>query len=212
MSRSAIDVNAAERTTIERRPVRQAEETRRRLLEAGAAAFARDGFHATKVAAIARAAGVANGTFYLHFERKEDIASELSQIAVTDLARRMSEVHEGTADPERANRAEVEALVEFVLANRSLVVALLSTDEADRGGMADLLTSQREAEIRAGQAAGTYTGAVDPEIAARAEVSMLAGVLRWWAQSEFAIERERVVEALAGLRRFGSQPREGETS
>ena len=41
--------------------------TRARLMDAAVAVFARDGFEAASVNEIARAADVANGTFYLHF-------------------------------------------------------------------------------------------------------------------------------------------------
>jgi AcrR family transcriptional regulator len=45
-------------------------ETRRRLLQAARRLFVQRGFHATRPQDIARAAGVAAGTFYLHFDNK----------------------------------------------------------------------------------------------------------------------------------------------
>src|SRR5688572_20208073 len=44
---------------------------RRRILDAAVAVFARDGFASAKVAAIAKRAGVADGTIYLYFPSKE---------------------------------------------------------------------------------------------------------------------------------------------
>ena len=46
-------------------------DTRRRLLKAAGELFVERGFHATRPQDIARAAGVATGTFYLHFADKE---------------------------------------------------------------------------------------------------------------------------------------------
>lgn len=46
-------------------------DTRRRLLKAAGELFVERGFHATRPQDVARAAGVATGTFYLHFVDKE---------------------------------------------------------------------------------------------------------------------------------------------
>ena len=48
-------------------PARSRADTRRRLLEAAVALFAERGLHGVTSAQIARRAGVATGTFYLHF-------------------------------------------------------------------------------------------------------------------------------------------------
>jgi AcrR family transcriptional regulator len=52
-------------------------ETRRRLLEAGAVHFARDGLERASVDAIAIAAGYAKGTFYNYFDSKEQLFGEV---------------------------------------------------------------------------------------------------------------------------------------
>jgi len=49
------------------------EQTRARLLQAAAAAFQRQGFKGTRVADIARAAGVSNGALYSHFDSKTEL-------------------------------------------------------------------------------------------------------------------------------------------
>jgi TetR/AcrR family fatty acid metabolism transcriptional regulator len=48
-------------------------EKRSRILKAAILIFGRRGFHEARVAEIARAAGVADGTVYLYFENKEDL-------------------------------------------------------------------------------------------------------------------------------------------
>lgn len=53
------------------------EETRRRLLEAGAEHIARDGLERASVDAIAIAAGYAKGTFYNYFDSKEQLFGEV---------------------------------------------------------------------------------------------------------------------------------------
>ncbi len=52
-------------------------EARRRLLEAGAEHFARDGLERASVDAIALAAGYAKGTFYNYFDSKERLFGEV---------------------------------------------------------------------------------------------------------------------------------------
>lgn len=49
------------------------------IIEAAVKTFARTGYHRTRVADIAREAGVADGTVYIYFENKEDILVSLFQ-------------------------------------------------------------------------------------------------------------------------------------
>ena len=57
-------------------PLSRGEATRARIREAANALFLRDGVEATTVEAIAAAAGVSKPTFYLYFQRKEDLLLE----------------------------------------------------------------------------------------------------------------------------------------
>lgn len=49
------------------------------LIEAAVKTFAQTGYHRTRIADIAREAGVADGTVYIYFENKEDILVSLFQ-------------------------------------------------------------------------------------------------------------------------------------
>jgi TetR/AcrR family transcriptional regulator, fatty acid metabolism regulator protein len=55
----------------------KSDDKRRRILQAAVKVFAQKGYHAAKVAAIARGADVADGTIYLYFRNKEDILVSL---------------------------------------------------------------------------------------------------------------------------------------
>jgi AcrR family transcriptional regulator len=68
----------------------QKAETRRALLDAAAGCFAKQGWAGTVVADIAQAAGVAHGTFYVHFADKEAIADALLAEFNDALAERLS--------------------------------------------------------------------------------------------------------------------------
>lgn len=57
----------------------------RRILEAATKTFAQNGYYSSRVADIAREAGVASGTIYLYFNRKEDLIISIFHQAVEDL-------------------------------------------------------------------------------------------------------------------------------
>jgi AcrR family transcriptional regulator len=59
--------------------------TRRRLIDAGAMVFARDGFLDTKITDISAEAGVSSGTFYNYFDTKEAIFTAVIQETIERL-------------------------------------------------------------------------------------------------------------------------------
>jgi AcrR family transcriptional regulator len=71
--------------------------TRRRLLEAADAVFARRGFHGASVEEIARQAGATTGALYSNFAGKEDLFLELFEESTAAQVREYSEIFsEGT--------------------------------------------------------------------------------------------------------------------
>jgi len=60
-------------------------------MDAAVGVFARTGFEAASVNEIARAADVVNGTFYVHFKDKEDIAAAVAFRIATDVTRQLDE-------------------------------------------------------------------------------------------------------------------------
>ena len=68
-------------TTLARKPrrTRDAQESRRLLVEAAGKIFNSDGFHGTDTNRIAKAAGYTPGTFYTHFPDKKTIFLEVYQ-------------------------------------------------------------------------------------------------------------------------------------
>jgi AcrR family transcriptional regulator len=80
------------------------DETRARLLEAGARHLARDGLERASVDAIALEAGFAKGTFYNYFESKEALFGAV----ITEWARRA--VEGAAPDPQGDTRARLTAL------------------------------------------------------------------------------------------------------
>src|SRR4051794_5473288 len=70
---------------------RRSGDKRDRILRAAVKVFARNGFHATRVSEVAKAAGVADGTIYLYFKSKEELLVSLFEDRVDKLLAFMSE-------------------------------------------------------------------------------------------------------------------------
>ena len=73
----------------------QREHTRERLLVEAEAEFVRHGFWDASTARIAKAAGVAHGTVFLHFKTKDEL---LSEIVLRHAQAAMNELHARAAD------------------------------------------------------------------------------------------------------------------
>lgn len=63
---------------------------RERILEAAERVFARSGFYQSRVAEIARDAGVADGTIYLYFKSKDDLLISLFESRMERVNKRMA--------------------------------------------------------------------------------------------------------------------------
>lgn len=69
---------------------RQRAETRERIFETALREFREVGFAAAQIDRIAKAAGVARGTFYFHFPAKDDVLLELARRINARVARRVA--------------------------------------------------------------------------------------------------------------------------
>lgn len=74
------------------------------ILEGALKVFAENGYHRSQVSKIAKAAGVADGTIYLYFKRKEDILIRLFQEKLGELVGKFHESVKGTTDAVEALR------------------------------------------------------------------------------------------------------------
>src|SRR5438034_3517644 len=95
---------------------------RESILRAATRVFARNGYFNSKVADIAHAAGVADGTVYLYFKSKEEI---LHSIFDRSMEEAISEGHKqlkGIADPREKLRRIAHLHLERLGADRDLAV------------------------------------------------------------------------------------------
>lgn len=195
-----------------RTPHEQSTDRRRDLLDAAERSIAERGVHATTVADITRAAGVAKGTFYLYFDSREQLLGalkeRLAQRIVDAIAEDLTEAGDLGA-LERLDRVVV-GVIEQQLTQRQLLG--LTVKEP-----ADPITTERfaeasrhlieliEAEIRTGMHAGELD-VEDPEVTAAMITFGLSGTVHHALLHEEVFDRDRLVAAGQHLMRGALVP------
>lgn len=183
--------------------------TRERLLAAGLALFAKKGLRGITTHDIAREAGVAAGTFYLHFPDKQAMFRELALEAVAALRQRLAEATRTARDVPSGVRAHAQALIGFAEENREVVRILFSPDAdaaAVESVVLDTLAGGIAARRRERIAAGQLSPNVDPDVLAQGLVGMLARVIAWWVEDPRRAPREAVIETLTRIQLSGTNP------
>lgn len=182
-------------------------ETRRRLVEAGTKAFAKLGYHGMKIAAVTRDAGIANGTFYLHFKDKQELFLEILRTAVGKLAAGLFAVHGYGEATSNAEREEISVVFEFAEQNKDLMRIALNTDSSELLKGVDIfapIVEMRVKQLKKGAENGNVNRNINPLIAARAEIGMMLSVVLWWLDNKDKASRQDVIETLTLLRRSWS--------
>jgi AcrR family transcriptional regulator len=187
-------------------PARSRIQTRKRLLDAATRLFAERGLHGVTSHEIARAAGVAAGTFYLHFRDKTDVYRHIVFHAIEDLTHQVQQAVGTTSADVLVLRARAEAIVAFAEHNRDIVRILFSTDTEAASVEADALTrlaAGLEARLRREQEDGQFPKDLDPVVCARAHVGMTAHLIDWWTEDPTRASRREIVETLIRLQFVG---------
>jgi AcrR family transcriptional regulator len=179
--------------------------TRARLRASGQKLLAERGLHAVTSHEIANAAGVAAGTFYLHFKDKEELFRELVSEAMAELESRLEcAVGPVREQAEPAARARAETLLAFAEEHAELVrLAFGSGAQASSVGAdaLDQFVIRLEREIAASRFKAK--AGMHPGVTAQAIVGMWARVAIWWAESPGRAPRAEVLETLVDLQLSG---------
>lgn len=189
-------------TPITSAPARSRIQTRQRLLEAATRLFAEKGLHGVTTIDIARAAGVASGTFYLHFRDKTDVYRDIVFRAIEELVRQVQQAIGSAPANVLAMRARAEAIVTFAERNRDMVRILFSTDSEAASVEADVLSQlAKNLETRLGRDRddGNFPADLEPSVCARAHVGMTAHLIDWWTQDPSRASREEIIKTLVRL-------------
>ena len=183
-------------------------DTHKRLFDVAVGLLAKNGYHATTVQDIATAAGVAKGTFFLHYPTKDAVVMELLRQHVAAARAARATVRGGS--PLEALRVVLGALAEEMSRGaktlRSLLAAMVSSDGVRRADALFVeLGAELVADVRAAQKAGLIIGKLTAEAVARQLVALFFGASLRFATSEerpdrFAkVLREQVEDNLAVL-------------
>jgi AcrR family transcriptional regulator len=141
----------------------RADETRARLFAAACRLFAQSGYHETLVSAIAEAAGVAKGTFFVHYPSKDAVITELVGRQV-GAARRARAAALATGTPLDALVATVTALGVEAGRSHALTRAVLAANLENQalGGFADSVFTDLLEEMIGDARAAAAQGLLEP--------------------------------------------------
>ena len=144
--------------------------TRRRILQAAADCFERDGFDGTTTRAIADRAGIAVGTLYAYFPDKRAILLELLDQTVAELARFVVESLEPDRWREGDPAAGIRALIDAVFRVQDLRPGLQRILWERFFGDADFRRVMESIEDRVQEAIERFLGVLDARGLLRAGV------------------------------------------
>lgn len=143
---------------------RKKQETRQRLLEIALRLFREQGYDATPVEQITRAAAVAKGTFFNYFETKEAILPALAEWRLQQLEEALTSTQDAPTSPVARIKMALCMVAEDPLTDplliRQLFAAMMRQQENKRIGatFVQLLAEQ----VRQAQAAGEIRADLDP--------------------------------------------------
>lgn len=169
---------------------RRKAQTRRRLLDAAGALFAKNGYDATRPQDIARAADVAAGTFYLHFADKREAFLTFTDEAAEELMGRIREHARGARSFEERLYASLEALFAFadehpgVLGAAFADAAVISAGLPAGASLRDRLAQSLAEGLRQGMASGALASNYDPLITAHGIVGMIQAACAYGAREQ----------------------------
>jgi AcrR family transcriptional regulator len=163
------------------------DDTRERIFRAAVKLFAEHGYADTTVDRIVREAGVAKGTFFVHFATKDAVITELTRNQVRIARRARDRVLAQGGSPVEALRAAVMTLGEQAAVDRELSRAVISANILNPalGGFAESvfggITAEMMDDVRAAQRAGLLDARVDAATIADTLVTSYFGAVLHFA-------------------------------
>jgi AcrR family transcriptional regulator len=142
------------------RKLGKSERTRARLMDAAVGIFAREGYEAASVNRIAQAADVVNGTFYLHFKDKEEIATAVIYRIAAGITRQLDEAMADIDDAVDRTSAATRRFIEFAISEPEWGWALFRAVWSFRNLRENVITYLR-ADLKRGALQGAFTMPID---------------------------------------------------
>ena len=174
---------------------------RRQIMEAAVRAFARKGYHATRVGEIAEEAGVAYGLVYHYFGSKEEVLETIFRDTWTQMLARVREVQEEGAPAEEQVHKVTALLLRTWRRDPDLVRVLVRevtrSPEQLRRQVDEIGHAYEVLEeiVRHGQQTGEFRGDIDPKVAATVFYGALEEVLTGWVMGQLPDTDEDIARA-----------------
>src|SRR5215475_16215387 len=174
------------------KPARNGSKAKRELiLRAATKVFARNGYFNSKVADIARAADVADGTVYLYFKSKEEILHSIFNQNMAEAIKLGRELIKKARDPREQLRRIAQLHLERLGADRDLAVVFQvelrgSTkfmEEFSAAGFAEYLALIRST-FEEGQKAGLFRPGLNAKVVAKILFGALDEMATNWILSK----------------------------
>jgi TetR/AcrR family transcriptional regulator, fatty acid metabolism regulator protein len=169
---------------------RKDNEKHHRIIEAATKVFAKNGFYQSKIAQIAKEAGVADGTIYIYFENKDDILISLFEEQMKAVLDNMTLQLTKIDDP--AEKLEIFASTHLdLIENHKDMAEIIQVELRQSGKFMKEYKNERFLEyldiigdiISEGQKRGLFRKDVIPGVAKRAFFGALDEVSRFWVLS-----------------------------
>jgi TetR/AcrR family transcriptional regulator, fatty acid metabolism regulator protein len=174
---------------------------REAILRAATSVFAEKGFFNSKVADIAKAAGVADGTVYLYFKNKDDVLHSLFDRAMDEFIAEGRRELGSIEKPEDRLRRIAELHLERLGADRDMAIvfqvelrgSIKFMQEFSAAGFGEYLDIIRRT-IEDGQKSGAFRSDLKPLVCAK----MLYGALDEMVTNWILSNRSYALEPMAG--------------
>jgi AcrR family transcriptional regulator len=192
------------------------DQRRQQLLAAATWVFARKGYRRAGISDIIERAGVARGTFYLHFDSKEQVFLAI----VSDFHKRITQALTATetptqpiADPEALLRASFRRWLGFFADNRDATTVILkeasSIDPRFEQGFADLRRSAVDffaVRYRRFQEIGLVRRSIRPVLMAHLLIGMFDELLNAFVLTDPDADLDALAAQLADFEWNGIRP------
>jgi AcrR family transcriptional regulator len=188
-------------------------ETAEKLRNAALELFARSGYAAVSMRAIAAETGVQAGAIYNHFPTKQDLLNELLHVHMETLLASWQEAEEPGLAPPQALEQFVRFHIRYHLArSREVFISYmeLRSLEGENFSAIERLRRRYESFPRAILERGASDGSfdiIDPQITTMAIIAMLNGMTTWFRENgrlsldEIEAVYVRLVARLVGQRK-----------
>jgi AcrR family transcriptional regulator len=158
------------------RRARRKAETRAKLVDAARRVFARQGIDATRINQITEEADVGFGSFYNHFQSKEDIVAAVVEQTIAEAGATIDRATSDITDPAEVVAVAHRSLVAWAAANPEFAWLLVRLDTS-HDAMLGALGSYAARDLQRGIDAGRFS-VEDRNIALVASGGALLAVIR----------------------------------